>query len=801
MAVIESANKIEASLRRAWRIGSAPVNGTTLAAIADIGDLLIRNDAGNAALFQNTNTKASPTWTQIVGGVTLGATGAMAAAGTSTANAAGNGTTASPINHVHAIGDHDHSAATKGNAVAMGLVGSMAASGTSTANAAGTGTLPAAIDHVHKVGDHDHSDNTKGNTIVLAAIGASMFTADAAGRGKFANGFVNTALLLDGLLSANAAGQAKMAAGFLSADATGRAFFAAGIFNAATCATVFAANSFDATACANAFADNAIPGSKVNWSYGATASTITPDDSASAGTAATVSRSDHVHANTCGAPADGSLAAANAEGVAVNFARQDHAHRAVLLNSVEIEFGTTYDAVMGWEVGDISNPTLVIGLADANQALHISDKTAIVTDWNVGADTHPSLYIHSDTTPATDYLKLYHNATDGIVDSVGGDLVLMAGSAERVSIESGIVTFNDGSADVDYKVEANGIEFAVYVDGGKDALVLGSNTDTSSADQLITVSRAARTATATVNYYDLAIQPAGAVTVPAGVTAIVASMYLAEPNITATGTVTAAATLYIAGAPTEGGTSNNAIHVAAGTCLMQGATFGGTVVLGAQQLSLSTGNVTFSGAGYIAMGANPSASGYIRLLNTGVIAWRNAANNADISALQVDANDDVTVGADLQMGGNTVLGATGAAGDLTLSSTLNATKGCVTIPDGQEGFKVGGTTNHATAGTNILTIFNGTAPVGVHAGNAASFYCDLVGAVYEMFVMDSGGTATQISPHDNDGYFYLNSYSPNRGRTIRVHVERMLKAIAEKFPGEFDRFIQELPGNRLCDYA
>jgi len=51
---------------------------------------------------------------------------------------------------------------------------------------------------------------------------------------------------------------------------------------------------------------------------------------------------------------------------------------------------------------------------------------------------------------------------------------------------------------------------------------------------------------------------------------LVASLYVSEPNIIATGTVTEATTLYVAGAPTEGGV-NYSFHVAAGA-----VKFGGT---------------------------------------------------------------------------------------------------------------------------------------------------------------------------------------------------------------------------------
>lgn len=150
--------------------------------------------------------------------------------------------------------------------------------------------------------------------------------------------------------------------------------------------------------------------------------------------------------------------------------------------------------------------------------------------------------------------------------TASGDIVLatlLGGTnsteAFRVDTSAGLMIVNEASADWDFRVETDGMAFAVYSDGGKNALVLGSNTDTSSADQLITVSRAARTATASTSYYDLRVAPAGAVTVPTGTTAVVATVSLVEPNVTATGTVTRAATLHIASQPTEGGTANAAI--------------------------------------------------------------------------------------------------------------------------------------------------------------------------------------------------------------------------------------------------
>lgn len=103
-------------------------------------------------------------------------------------------------------------------------------------------------------------------------------------------------------------------------------------------------------------------------------------------------------------------------------------HRAVegdeptLADDGVLSFGAADDAQQLWSTGDASNHSFVVALGDTNQALHLTDKGAKATDWNVSADTHPTLYVHSNTTPATDYMKI--GAHDGsgawAADMVGG---------------------------------------------------------------------------------------------------------------------------------------------------------------------------------------------------------------------------------------------------------------------------------------------------------------------------------------------------------------------------------------------
>lgn len=99
-------------------------------------------------------------------------------------------------------------------------------------------------------------------------------------------------------------------------------------------------------------------------------------------------------------------------------------------------------------IGDASNPTNAL-VVDANSlALHVCSGADINTDWNVSADTNPALYVHSETTPATDYLKLYHDATNAYVDAVGANLILAVAGTSEVTLAAASMspTTSDGSA-------------------------------------------------------------------------------------------------------------------------------------------------------------------------------------------------------------------------------------------------------------------------------------------------------------------------------------------------------------------
>ena len=84
-------------------------------------------------------------------------------------------------------------------------------------------------------------------------------------------------------------------------------------------------------------------------------------------------------------------------------------------------------------LGDATGAQLAILVPDTYRVLHLASGADFDTDWNVANPTHPTWYIHSETTPATDYIAFAHDGTDGTMNVAGGDLKLaISGTDELV---------------------------------------------------------------------------------------------------------------------------------------------------------------------------------------------------------------------------------------------------------------------------------------------------------------------------------------------------------------------------------
>jgi hypothetical protein len=142
------------------------------------------------------------------------------------------------------------------------------------------------------------------------------------------------------------------------------------------------------------------------------------------------------------------LTAASTAGDEIEVLRQDLGLAAptAVADDITVAWGTGTDVVALWSTGDASNHAFVLGLGDTNQAFHITDAAASGTDWNIAATTHPNIYIHSNTTPATDYLRLGgHDGTLAYIDVVGGTtLHMQIAATTAVSVTATALTLATG---------------------------------------------------------------------------------------------------------------------------------------------------------------------------------------------------------------------------------------------------------------------------------------------------------------------------------------------------------------------
>ena len=206
--------------------------------------------------------------------------------------------------------------------------------------------------------------------------------------------------------------------------------------------------------------------------------------------------------------------------------------------------------------GDIAfvNRSLALGANTALASVLIGTPVTAATPANsllvsnITADGDMAWFLNDGSGNSWEYLRF-----DGSADSV---------------------IFNEAGSDIDFRVESDGNANALTVDAGLFSgvgqLSIGSAAQ-STATGFTVIDNPAITATSNQNFYKLLVDNSAAVTVAGATTsAIVASLAIDEPNITATGTVTDAVTLYIQAAPTEGGTGNYALWVDEGTTRLDG---------------------------------------------------------------------------------------------------------------------------------------------------------------------------------------------------------------------------------------
>lgn len=93
-----------------------------------------------------------------------------------------------------------------------------------------------------------------------------------------------------------------------------------------------------------------------------------------------------------------------------------------------------------------SKGILAIALSTLARDLHILSAADVDTDVNYANPTHPTLVIHSETTPATDYVSFAHDGDNFQLTVVGGGIVMTVpdGSAFNI-IDDRLLSFGTGN--------------------------------------------------------------------------------------------------------------------------------------------------------------------------------------------------------------------------------------------------------------------------------------------------------------------------------------------------------------------
>lgn len=192
----------------------------------------------------------------------------------------------------------------------------------------------------------------------------------------------------------------------------------------------------------------------------------------------------------------------------------------------------------------------------------IAHGTTVPTDATSGYGTG-CLFLHTDGSAGT---AVYVN--EGSATSCDFNALGTAASG----LEGGIV-INEAGANVNVRIETDTNANFFTIDGdsaGGGSLAIGAAVPTN-PQALVAVLPPANASgvTASQSYFHAQVLPGGATVIPTGTAPVVASLNVHEPNITATGTVTAAATVRIVDAPTEG-SANYALWVDAGSTRLDG---------------------------------------------------------------------------------------------------------------------------------------------------------------------------------------------------------------------------------------
>ena len=438
--------------------------------------------------------------------------------------------------------------------------------------------------------------------------------------------------------------------------------------------------------------------------------------------------------------------------------------------------------------GDPTGEQLAILVPTDYRVLHIASAAYEETDWNVANPTHPTAYIHSETTPATDYLSLSHDATTGIINSYGGtialgvsgtavltstasvmtlgavDLVLasgqglISGSATQVTISDG-----DGATNLIPEVQALGVGTA-FAGGSVLAATFNTTNTRAVSPKIALVKGGAATQVATTVLADNEVagsiiaygsdgadfeSPVAAIefvvdqgTVSAGVMGGSLEFYttaLGGETLTLRGTISSLGLLTLAAGttPASVGTTPGTAHP--GSMTVTGGLGGNTSIGTTGVGGIGAGFSFTSGAGGTANSATTSATG--------------GAGGAWVTTTGAGGAAAVAGVTGIGGAGGALTLTTGAGGAVSLAVSGTATGGAAGLLTIQGG--VGGAVT-ATTGTNVGGA-GGDVSIIAGAGGAASGATDTGGRGGDITITPGAGGTGDANAAGRPGYVNIST--------------------------------------------
>lgn len=97
------------------------------------------------------------------------------------------------------------------------------------------------------------------------------------------------------------------------------------------------------------------------------------------------------------------------------------------MDNASIHLGTDSDAELEWSTAQATENTLIWGLGNTAKSIIFCPKSERNKDFDHAAQSNPTIFVHSATSPDTDntqWISIAHDQTDGVIDCGTGTLNL-----------------------------------------------------------------------------------------------------------------------------------------------------------------------------------------------------------------------------------------------------------------------------------------------------------------------------------------------------------------------------------------